>query len=197
MSQGQVTGCRYRLRFHTILLLTLLLALVVLVALPAIYRIVIRAGGGPNGRIGPFHGRDMKELFRFEQAMEAYRLQFGEYPPVHKPDKVIDHITRIDPKVRDPQAVLREAGLNLGELDGRESLVFWLSDRPGELFGWPPRVYGFDPRRLVDRDNDGWLEYTTRNGDYFGLVDCKVVIESRELGRSMTWDDIIREYTDH
>lgn len=79
-------------------------------------------------------------------------------------------------------------GLDINHLDAAESLVFWLGGLPDRLSetltsGFSadpqspflprantdptdpqqpqrlPRLYEFDPRRLVDRDGDGWWEY--------------------------------------
>lgn len=79
-------------------------------------------------------------------------------------------------------------GLDINHLDAAEALVFWLGGLPDRLSetltsGFSadpqspflprananpsdpqqpqrqPRLYEFDPRRLVDRDGDGWWEY--------------------------------------
>ncbi len=161
------------------------------VVLPAI-RSALLVTDGP---IGPFPVFDVSELGRLDQAMTAYKLKFGELPPPPNREAVIEHLRRIYPKVADPEAVLRTAGLDLDKLDSRESLVFWLGERPSELFtGLSLPLFIFEPTRLVDDDQDGYLEYKCRNGDHFGVVGDRVVIESQKLGRSMTFEDIERKY---
>jgi len=177
-------------RFRTVLLFTLLLAITAVVMVPIIQRMRIHT----DMPIGPFF--DVVELSQLGRAMENYKQKFGEYPPPPDSDKVIDHVWRVYWKVADPDSILRSAGLDLDCLDDRESLVFWLGGRAAELFlGRPECLYPFDSRRLVDADGDEWLEYIDGDGDHFGIVDGKVAIESRKLGRSMTLDQIEREFT--
>jgi hypothetical protein len=191
MSEVPLRTHRSHSRFHLILLATPVLVVVGIVLLPAI-RSAVRTTDEP---IGPFSSLDVHELWQLEVAMTTYELKFGELPPSPNREKILEHLRRIYPKVVDPEAVLQTAGLDLDKLDSRESIVFWLGERPSELFaGLPFTVFDFDPRRLVDEDQDGWPEYVGRGGDHFGIAGNKVVIESRTLGRSMTFEDIEREY---
>jgi hypothetical protein len=187
---------RPRRYFRLVVFALLAMTVIAVVVLPAIRVALIRSKSVvTDEQIGPFSYSDVRELWKLEQAMEFYKLKFGEFPPPPNREKIIEHVRRIYPNVGDPEAVLQTSGLDLDKLDSRESIVFWLGERPTELFaGLSFTVFSFDPKRLVDEDQDGWPEYACRHGDRFAIVDNEVVIESRELGRSMTREDIEREY---
>lgn len=124
-------------------------------------------------------------------ALLAYKQSFIEFPPANAPDQVRRHARRAWPRYSgDMAADLKEAKLDLANLDAREALVFWLGGLPSldggkELTGFhrDPQnplqrgtagdrgnrtlpMFDFDSSRLTDSDQDGWLEYSaTSPGD--------------------------------
>ena len=133
------------------------------------------------------------ELSCLETAMRVYEVEYGDWPP-DSPDAFDAHVRRAFPRARQWRADLAAARLDPETMDAHEALVFWLGGmadpndpndpkRPAGFSRHAERPFGpsaprtgplfeFDPRRLVDADGDGWLEYRSR--DRYGATQPKV-----------------------
>lgn len=112
------------------------------------------------------------EVADLTQAMEAYRMHTGDYPPdFSDADEIRRHIARAFPRNQDDvDAWLHTLQLNRDprDLDAAEALVFWLSEVSDDpyhpLTGTSDHLsfYDFFEVRLSDVDKDGWPEYASR-----------------------------------
>ncbi len=104
------------------------------------------------------HPRELAELMGMVGAMEQYRLLYDEYPP-SRPQDFAAHLKAVFPRM-DPAEPIPN-------VDAAEALVFWLegySQDPRHPLTGAGRVplFDFDRSRLIDGDDDGWLEYYPR-----------------------------------
>lgn len=126
--------------------------------------------------------RQKQELDQFQGAIERYKDQFSDYPPDSSKEQIALHLLKSYPTI-DVEVFMKNHGRELGSLDERETLHFWLEGPTWQLFTGQkePRfmMFEFDSTRLVDNDNDGWLEYVDRSGNYFVLRRGKPMIIDR------------------
>ena len=130
------------------------------------------------------------ELSRLETALKTHHAYYGDWPP-QSPQGFERYVRCSFPRARNWRADLAAAGLDPDTMDAEEALVFWLGGmpdpndpkRPAGFSRHAERPFGpsaprtgplfeFDPRRLVDADGDGWLEYRSR--DRYGATQPKV-----------------------
>ena len=127
------------------------------------------------------------EISGLANAIEAYKIEVGDYPPDFGgkvPDdqiKLATHLQRAfrfrNAKSAPPQGDM----IDLRGLDPAEALVFWLGGFSGDkkfplakrepfaigtglVKGTNP-FFAFDVARLQDKDNDGWPEYYPENSE--------------------------------
>jgi type II secretion system protein G len=121
------------------------------------------------------------ELDRLSQAFIAYELDNKDYPPDFTNwDAVEAHVRRAYPNnkqnirawLQSTTGTMPNDPLEPHNIDPAEALVLWLSRTTddkrdplgiGGAGGGKPRVYfEFDETRLVDLDEDGWMEYVSK-----------------------------------
>ncbi len=123
-----------------------------------------------------------QEREQLKAALQEYKLKYGTFPPAENGLPAFRaHMRRSFPRYGgDVQADLKRMELDLSDLEASEALVFWLgglrqTPDSTELigFGRDPRNpfdegsategphFEFDPKRLVDTDQDNWLEYVS------------------------------------
>ena len=119
---------------------------------------------------------------QLQAALQEYKLKYGTFPPVENGLPALRaHMRHTFPRYGgDLQADLTRMELDPSDLEATEALVFWLgglrqTPDSTELigFGRDPRnpfdkdsategpLFEFDPKRLVDTDQDNWLEYVS------------------------------------
>ena len=143
--------------------------------------------------------RNAMEILHLHQALAAYKIEFQEFPPSANAEAIREHVSRVFPTVKSLEERIRSDKRDISELDDRELLVFWLGEASGTLgaqTGNPApttiarieqhSLYEFDFGRLIDSDNDGFLEYTDHKGNVFRLINRRVAIYCPESDRLIT-----------
>ena len=145
-------------------------------------------------RIARAESLNVLELSQIDNALEYYRLKYGELPPTCGGDAVISYLRRTHPRVRELAARVRADGHDINDLDDAEMLVFCLSGRAEEMLAeYSSSAYDFDGRRLVDTDSDGWLEYAGRDGETFRFIEGHSAIYCEETDRLISVDTLLSQ----
>lgn len=133
------------------------------------------------------NARISMEISSLAQAIEAYKLDAGDYPPNFDNGMVVArHIAKRWQQIdRAKQVAANNADTNpqfeelVGQLDPSEALVFWLGGqspngglRANDVYPLQPlaasgevkEYFSFDQGRLVDLDGDGWYSYAAPYG---------------------------------
>ena len=133
------------------------------------------------------------QLLQFASATNCYRETLGEYPPACDPEGISEHLSNCYPDLNTNDLLGSRRTLN--DIDDRESLVLWLRDAPAlAKLGGDPRVsyfFDFDPSRLVDTDQDGWLEYVSEFETvfHFHYWDASTSVFCPRAGRILRSDE--------
>lgn len=118
------------------------------------------------------------EVANLVKALEAYKLEFGEYPPDFTTGEPVAEINRHlmrnfryrNPNLDDPSK-LAAYPVDLTRLDPMEALYFWLRgfspdvQRPISGQGERKKWFAFEQTRLTDRDGDLHPEYVPPRGN--------------------------------
>ncbi len=124
------------------------------------------------------------ELRHLRQAIALYKEYVGEYPPNEDISKTVSFIQeRFGKPIEE---IEQTVGCEFANLDSRETLVFWLNGNH-PMHG---NFFEFDESRLVDSDQDGWLEYVNLKGDAFRYAHGCVFVLNRDTGKAMVVDYI-------
>ena len=129
---------------------------VVLAIWLAVFFFILILVSQPTG--GDRHSLIRSELHNLEIAVAAFHLRHGHLPPSDKGLDIRKHLISHDGSVRlDAEQIEK-----LADLDASERLVFWLGGecRDPDILVERVSVFDFDPNKLVDADQDGFLEYT-------------------------------------
>lgn len=129
------------------------------------------------------NARIAMEINSLAQAIEAYKVDAGDYPPdFTDAARVRRHIAKRWQQIpaSEVTGILAYVDATPGsrvanELDPDEALVFWLGGNtkvrlkandvmPFSGTGEPKVYFEFDEGRLVDLDGDGWMEYSSPYG---------------------------------
>ncbi len=112
------------------------------------------------------------EISQLTLAFEAYKHEFGDYPPDFSDRSVLEEHLQIAFSISEQQVddwlSAEVTTRNPRALDAAEAIVFWL----GSLSKDPKRpfldseekycFFEFDESRLIDADGDGWQEYGSK-----------------------------------
>lgn len=121
------------------------------------------------------------EISQLAQAIEAYKLDAGDYPPNFNDAATLKrHVYKRWPRLPPAQWSNSQQGTPgfaelAGNLTPAEALVFWLGGQSSNGYGLKandvaplqtsgePKVYmNFDQARFVDINNNGWPEYAAK-----------------------------------
>lgn len=126
----------------------------------------------------------MFELDQLRWAITTYKQYIGEYPPN---EDILKTSSFIEERLgKQNEEIEQTVGCEFANLDSRETLVFWLNGTHPMLSNF----FEFDECRLVDSDQDGWLEYVNRKGDAYHYAYGGVFVLNRDTGKAMVVDYI-------
>ena len=176
LKRSSARGRNRHFGFTLVELLVVIVVIAILIAL-LIPAVTSSLNAAKNGRMAV-------DIGKLQQAVEAYRTEFGGYPPDFAgPDandlqQINNHLGRMK-RYRNKLADGPKAGFV--NLDPSEALVFWLwgfsPDPKLPLTGsggplgiapfesQPNALYTFDETRLLDNDGDGYPEYYPQDSD--------------------------------
>ncbi len=151
-------------------------------------------------------GQMAMEISQLAQAVEAYKNEFGDYPPsldtslnwsdatVRANSAVERHIRKCFPKITAQEKDDFYTKI-APKLDQGEALVFWLSGikkNPRQPFfgtGETYKFYDFDTRRLIDTDDDDILGLTGDDSDDLAVFrpshakdTCYIYMDAKHYG---------------
>lgn len=151
-----------------------MLVVIVIIGILAAILVPTVAGAIRKAKIGAVS----MELNQLSQAIDAYKLDQGDYPPdFSNRAAVVAHVRKAFPRnIANVAGWLASTPATKvpGALDPAEALVVWLSglrNNPRDPMaintasGDPKVYFEFDQTRLRDVDADGWMEFYPKHGD--------------------------------
>jgi prepilin-type N-terminal cleavage/methylation domain-containing protein len=158
-----------------LLVVLTIIGLLMAILVPTVFNVLYKA---KNTRIS-------MEIASLSQAIEAYKLDAGDYPPNFSDWNVVRrHILKRwqqlpTAQVNNFKALCHASAFTMPDtapsgskpIDPAEALVFWLGGQstngglkandvmPLSATGEPKQYFSFDQARFTDVDSDGWAEY--------------------------------------
>ena len=101
------------------------------------------------------------EATALAEAVEAYRLRYGAYPPEASTTEVRRHLREFHPSLN----LSTQEVETLAQLDAAEQLVFWLGGGTSNAKLQP--LHDFEVFYLADIDSDGFSEMIAPDGNAY------------------------------
>lgn len=128
------------------------------------------------------HGATLLKLSQLETAADSYEVRYGDRFPHGGRRQIENHFHKIAPWMETPIALLETNGRSVETLDESEALVLFLGGEMQRLFEGMTPEFVFPIDQLVDRDNDGWKEYISRDGDLYTIDGGHVALRNIATG---------------
>ena len=133
------------------------------------------------------------ELKQLELALAYYVEKIGEPPPNATLAEIELHVRNSKHRPDSATSNFDNFARDVTTVDNRETAVFWLGGEAWQSVSSTPNrdvYYEFPAARLTDVDNDGWPEYTDRDGNFFILRNGRVLLYNTSTQTEYSFDDL-------